>query len=108
MRILLVRLGRKGGVSFGWDRLWEELIIFSPYFVPGKEGVAWLSGLSKRGVQVRILTNSLASTDVSVVHAGYAKYRKDMLRAGIELYEMNKKLSKREREEKKGPHGSSN
>ena len=89
------------------DGVREELIIFSPYFVPRKEGVAWLSGLSERGVRVRILTNSLASTDVSVVHAGYAKYRKDMLRAGIELYEMNKKLSRQEREEKKGPHGSS-
>ncbi len=89
------------------DQVREELIIFSPYFVPGKEGVEWLSKLSERGVKVRILTNSLASTDVSVVHAGYAKYRKDMLRAGIELYEMNKTLSKQERKQKKGIHGSS-
>jgi putative cardiolipin synthase len=85
----------------------EELIIFSPYFVPGKEGTEFLGQLSKRGVRVRILTNSLASNDVGIVHAGYGKYRKDLLRAGVELYEMNKKLSKKERKEKKGKYGSS-
>ncbi|TFH32559.1 MAG: phospholipase D family protein [Deltaproteobacteria bacterium] len=85
----------------------KELIIFSPYFVPGKEGTAFLTGLVARGVQVRILTNSLASNDVSVVHAGYAKYRKALLRGGVELYEMNRKLTREQREEKKGTGGSS-
>jgi putative cardiolipin synthase len=75
--------------------------------VPGKEGTAFLSQLSKRDVRVRILTNSLASTDVGIVHAGYVKYRKKLLRAGVELYEMNKKLSKKDRKEKKGEAGSS-
>jgi putative cardiolipin synthase len=65
----------------------RELIIFSPYFVPGKHGVLLLTDLEKRGVQVRVLTNSLASTDVGVVHAGYAKYRKPLLRGGVEIYE---------------------
>ncbi len=85
----------------------RELIIFSPYFVPGKRGTAFLSQLSKRGVRVRIFTNSLTSNDVAVVHAGYGKYRKDLLRAGVELYEMNKKLSRKERKAKKGKKGSS-
>ena len=85
----------------------EELIIFSPYFVPGKRGTAFLTDLRGRGIRVRILTNSLASTDVSIVHAGYAKYRKDLLRAGVELYEVDKQLSKIQRKEKRGPHGSS-
>ena len=85
----------------------QELLIFSPYFVPGKEGAAFLSQLSEQGVRVRILTNSLASTDVGIVHAGYAKYRKALLRAGVELYETNHKLSKEERKEKKGATGSS-
>ena len=89
------------------EGLREELIIFTPYFVPGREGTAFLRQLSERGVRVRILTNSLASTDVGIVHAGYAKYRKALLRAGIELYEMNKKLTKNERKEKKGKEGSS-
>jgi putative cardiolipin synthase len=85
----------------------EELIIFSPYFVPGKEGTAFLTQLSQRGVRVRILTNSLSSNDVGVVHAGYAKYRKNLLRGGVELYEMNMKLTRKQRKEKKGEVGSS-
>ena len=83
------------------------MILFSPYFVPGKEGTAFLTRLRKKGVQVRILTNSLSSSDVSIIHAGYAKYRKDLLRAGIELYELNKKIGRKERKAKKGKHGSS-
>ncbi|MGD8446313.1 MAG: phospholipase D family protein [Desulfobacterales bacterium] len=50
----------------------QELIIFSPYFVPGKSGTAFLRQLREKGVRVRILTNSLASNDVAVVHSGYA------------------------------------
>lgn len=56
---------------------------------------------------MRILTNSLASTDVGIVHAGYAKYRKALLRGGVELYEMNEKLSRKERKARKEPAGSS-
>ena len=85
----------------------QELIIFSPYFVPGKTGAEGLIRMSERGVRIRILTNSLASTDVTAVHAGYARYRKRLLRAGIELYEMNNTLTKKQRKEKKGPGGSS-
>jgi putative cardiolipin synthase len=85
----------------------KELIIFSPYFVPGKEGDEFFESLTARGVHVKIMTNSLASNDVSVVHAGYAKYRKALLRAGVELYEMNKTLTRAQRKEKKGTGGSS-
>jgi putative cardiolipin synthase len=66
----------------------SELLLISPYFVPRKEGVQWLGGIAKRGVRVRVLTNSFAATDVSAVHAGYAPYRKALLEAGIELYEL--------------------
>ncbi len=79
----------------------DELIILSAYFVPGREGVELLKALAARGVRVRILTNSLASTDVTIVHAGYARYRRDMLRAGIQLYELDKELSTEERREKR-------
>ena len=89
------------------DQISRELTIFSPYFVPGREGVENLQKLRARGVRVRILTNSLASTDVSAVHAGYAKYRKYLLRAGVELYEVDKTLSKKQRKDKKGLEGSS-
>jgi putative cardiolipin synthase len=74
-------------LSITLGALERELLLFSPYFVPGEHGVIMLTDLEKRGVQVRILTNSLASTDVGVVHAGYAKYRKPLLRGGVEIYE---------------------
>jgi putative cardiolipin synthase len=90
-----------------FDEVKQELIIFSPYFVPTRAGVDKLVGLSRAGVRVRILTNSLASTDVGVVHAGYAKYRKPLLRGGVELYEMNKRLTRQQRKEMKGVEGSS-
>jgi putative cardiolipin synthase len=66
----------------------RTLDLVSPYFVPGDEGTDALVALARRGVQVRILTNSLASSDVGAVHAGYAKRRADLLRAGIRLYEL--------------------
>lgn len=84
-----------------FEKIHQEVIIFSPYFVPGKEGVAFLKSLRDRGIRVRVLTNSLASTDVSVVHSGYARYRKELLRAGVELFEMNKNISKKLRKQSK-------
>lgn len=87
----------------------DELIIVSPYFVPGKQGVKFLTNLKQKGVSVRILTNSLSSNDVPIVHSGYAKYRKALLKAGIELYEMNRSMlgNKAEQEKKrKLYHGS--
>ena len=62
--------------------------LVSPYLVPAKDGTAVLTSLSQRGVKVRILTNSLAATDVVAVHAGYAKRRRDLLRTGVRLYEL--------------------
>jgi cardiolipin synthase C len=66
----------------------RSLDLVSPYFVPGEEGTAALAALAGRGVTVRILTNSLAASDVSAVHAGYAKRREALLRAGVRLYEL--------------------
>jgi putative cardiolipin synthase len=62
--------------------------LVSPYFVPGDGGTAALVDLAARGVRVRVLTNALASTDVAAVHAGYAKRRCALLRAGVGLYEL--------------------
>ncbi|CAN0624628.1 cardiolipin synthase C [Burkholderia multivorans] len=65
----------------------HELLIVSPYFVPGEDGVARLRTLTARGVRVTVLTNSLASTDVAAVHAGYRRYRRALVEAGVRLYE---------------------
>jgi putative cardiolipin synthase len=62
--------------------------IISPYFVPGDDGTALLVALAQAGVKVRVLTNSLASSDERIVHAGYMKRRRELLRAGVELYEL--------------------
>jgi phosphatidylserine/phosphatidylglycerophosphate/cardiolipin synthase-like enzyme len=70
----------------------QELIIVSPYFVPGADGLALLGELRRRGVHVRILTNSLASTDAAIVHNGYARYRVALLKLGVELSEVRPKL----------------
>lgn len=65
-----------------------ELLIVSPYFVPGARMMKQFADLRQRGVRVRILTNSLASNDAPAAHVGYARYRKALLAMGIELYEM--------------------
>lgn len=90
-----------------WAGVEKELIIFSPYFVPGKRGTAFLSYLAQKGVRVKILTNSLSSNDVGIVHAGYKKYRKELLRNGVALYELDKALTRKQRKSKKGASGAS-
>ena len=66
----------------------RELDLVSPYFVPLEGGTAVFEGLARGGVRVRVLTNSLAATTVASVHAGYAKRREALLRAGVRLFEL--------------------
>ena len=63
-------------------------LLVSPYFVPGEETSAVLTGLAGAGVHVGVVTNSLAANDVVAVHGGYAKYRRDLLAGGVHLYEL--------------------
>ena len=83
-----------------------SLDLVSPYFVPGEEGTAALAALARRGVQVRVLTNSLAASDVGAVHAGYAKRRDALLRAGVRLFEL-KPATARELRDDREHFGSS-
>lgn len=66
----------------------SRLTIVSAYFVPTKAGTEALANFAKAGINVTILTNSLEATDVAAVHAGYARYRKQLIKAGVDLYEM--------------------
>ncbi|MBL8357938.1 MAG: phospholipase D family protein [Delftia acidovorans] len=66
----------------------RDLLVVSPYFVPGPDMMEAFRGARQRGVRVRILTNSLASNDAPLAHAGYARHRKALLEMGVELYEM--------------------
>ena len=69
-----------------------EIRVFNP-FVTRQE---LTFQLRERGVRVRILTNSLASTDMPIVHAGYRNYRAPLLEMGVELYEVRRKLGEPE------------
>ena len=66
----------------------KELIIVSPYFVPRKTGVAFLSELQARGVDVTVVTNSLAANNQVTVHGGYAPARKPLLQNGVRIFEV--------------------
>ena len=71
------------------DSARQDVLIVSPYFVPGRVMMERFRRLKQRGVRVRVLTNSLASNDAPAAHAGYARYRKDLIAAGVELHEMH-------------------
>ena len=72
--------------------LWRaksELVITSPYLIPGRMGAAAIDSLRRNDVKVTILTNSLAATDEPLVHTGYVRYREAMLKSGVDLYELS-------------------
>ena len=66
-----------------------EVVLVSPYFIPGPTGVQAFGDLRQRDVKVMVVTNSLASTDNSLVYFGYSRYRADLLRNGVDLYELD-------------------
>jgi putative cardiolipin synthase len=74
--------------------------LVTPYFVPGDGGTASLAALAQGGVAVRILTNSLAASEGSTVHAGYAKRRVALLAAGVKLYELKPTVGQEIKDEK--------
>jgi putative cardiolipin synthase len=65
-----------------------DLLMISPYFVPGPEIKRALASARSRGVRIRVLTNSLASNDAPIAHVGYARHREELLGLGVELYEL--------------------
>ena len=104
--LLMFRLAR----ILGKPRNRVDLV--SPYFVPMAAGVDAFAELAANGVKVRILTNALEATVVAAVHAGYAKRRKALLQAGIQLYEMRRQNDGTpnddgEHSARSGPFGSS-
>ncbi|MCW8935827.1 MAG: phospholipase D family protein [Gammaproteobacteria bacterium] len=70
------------------DNIDKTFELISPYFVPGKKGVEYLIALVDKGVRVRVVTNSLSSTDGLMAQSGYSRRRYDMLEGGVELYEL--------------------
>ena len=89
------------------DKTKRELFLVSPYFVPGKQGVELLAGVHQRGARVVVITNSLASTDGVPVHSKYQLYRKSLIEAGVELYEIKPTAGAQLKRRFREPAGSS-
>jgi putative cardiolipin synthase len=85
----------------------RQLDLVSPYFVPSKDTAQVLGDIARAGVQVRVLTNSLEATDVAAVHAGYAKWRRELLQAGVSLFELRRNWGAGLPQRGKGRFGSS-
>ena len=80
----------------------KELVLVSPYFVPGRNGTNFLIDLAESGINITVLTNSFEATDVMAVHSGYVKRRKKLLKAGIKLYELKRESGTIPMEEERG------
>lgn len=81
----------------------KEIIFISPYYVPGKTGVQMARDLVAKGVRVIILTNSLASNNHVPVHSAYGRYRRDVIKAGVELYEARANAASELNQNEAGP-----
>ncbi len=66
----------------------SEVLVASPYFVPGRRTLAVLKQATASQVRVSVMTNSLATTDEPLVHFGYARHRSALLQMGVALYEL--------------------
>ncbi len=66
-----------------------EVVIGSPYFIPGKPGLDGMQHALDNDVRVEVITNSLASNDEPFASAAYGQYRVQMLKMGVELYEID-------------------
>lgn len=75
----------------------NRMLISSAYFIPGDEGVDFLSQQVARGLEVNVLTNALSTTDVAAVHSGYSGYRKPLLEQGVKLWELRSQAGQKQR-----------
>ena len=66
----------------------KEILVSTPYFIPDDVFYQRAPELLSKGVRAMILTNSLGSTNHPIVHSGYKKHRKRVIKMGVELYEM--------------------
>jgi len=65
----------------------REVLIQTPYLVTTASARKLFAQAVGRGVAVRILTNSLASTDNLEAFSGYARDRSELLATGVQVYE---------------------
>ena len=67
----------------------REVLVVSPYFIPGERGMKLMQGAIDQGIKVSVMTNSLAATDEPLAYWGYMRYRSAMLRMGVALSELS-------------------
>jgi putative cardiolipin synthase len=87
------------------DAAQNQLIILSPYFVPTRKGIEYFKGLRDRGLEIVVITNSLAANNHTIAHSGYAPYRKKLLEIGVQIFEV-KATAKNEDLERAGTENS--
>lgn len=75
----------------------DEFDLISAYFVPTPKGSKFLTALPAKNVKVRVLTNTFVANDVALVHAFYQKYRYDLLKSGVKLYEFKSYIKRNDR-----------
>jgi len=65
----------------------SEIVIQSPYLVMSSEAIKLFKKAIKRGVKVRINTNSMAATDNVQAFSGYRNQREILTKLGIAIFE---------------------
>jgi len=71
------------------DDAQEDVLLISPYFIPGREALARLKALTDQAIEVRVVTNSLAVSDEPLVSLGLERHQMELLRSGVKLYELS-------------------
>ncbi len=74
----------------------QEVIVVSPYFIPGKFGMERMKAMREAGVSIRVVTNAFGASDEPLVNVGYERYRADMLRMGVQVFEVTSARLKRD------------
>jgi putative cardiolipin synthase len=73
----------------------QRVLIICPYFIPGEVGLDIMRDAQRRQVRTTVLTNALGATDEPLVHFAYAGYRREVLRLGVEVYELGPDIARR-------------
>ncbi|NOH24173.1 phospholipase D family protein [Vibrio europaeus] len=75
----------------------KSILIQTPYLVTTKSDRKFLRQLVDKGVEIKILTNSLASNDNLEAFSGYQRNRSALLKTGVEIYEFKPDAKVRQR-----------
>lgn len=70
------------------DEAKEEIILVSAYLIPTREMEAAIERAEKRGVEVRVLTNSIRSNNHLAAHSFYRKHLHRLVGHGADVHEV--------------------